>query len=390
MVATGHADLGDLDHQREFSWMQTPVGLCDQCAKGQFVPSRRSWLPIIFNPSFPFRLVPYRRHCSVSDHGACRWARSGPGTCCKRSRPIPARARCFRWRCGWRRSSTPIQIFAGDTHGPEHVRNTSQSSFCRDGGRLSEPSPHGAPLILFGLPSNAQGRVLYYAIEVPKVRRIADPEARSRLRRWPGLDSSLPRDRLAARRPSCSGRSGSWSGWALRCWGLGCASLLARWRAASCTTGPGFHRGAVVMGPAGFVAVLAGWTTTEVGRQPLHRLRPAADQRSRIRLSGRLRWQCIAAGICAGLLAARLARAFIILLAHDGASRPQARRSPSPHWYMPPVQCRHHHRYSAVDATACQHSERWHDRWHVDFDLTLDLGRHHRFCGVRLCRDGRL
>jgi cytochrome d ubiquinol oxidase subunit I len=28
------------------------------------------------------------------------------------------------------------------------------------------------------------------------------------------------------------------------------------------------HRAAVLMGPAGFVAVLAGWITTEVGRQP--------------------------------------------------------------------------------------------------------------------------
>ena len=49
--------------------------------------------------------------------------------------------------------------------------------------------------------------------------------------------------------------------------GLGLWSLLARargrlydWR--------WLHRGAVAMGPAGFVAVIAGWVTTEVGRQP--------------------------------------------------------------------------------------------------------------------------
>ncbi|WP_163479403.1 cytochrome ubiquinol oxidase subunit I, partial [Escherichia coli] len=29
-----------------------------------------------------------------------------------------------------------------------------------------------------------------------------------------------------------------------------------------------FHKFAVVMGPAGYVAMLAGWITTEVGRQP--------------------------------------------------------------------------------------------------------------------------
>ena len=37
------------------SWMQTPVGYAVNAA-GQFVPAG-SWLPIIFNPSFPFRLV---------------------------------------------------------------------------------------------------------------------------------------------------------------------------------------------------------------------------------------------------------------------------------------------------------------------------------------------
>jgi cytochrome bd ubiquinol oxidase subunit I len=42
---------------------------------------------------------------------------------------------------------------------------------------------------------------------------------------------------------------------------------VARWRGGS-TTGRWLHRFALVMGPSGFVAVLAGWITTEVGRQP--------------------------------------------------------------------------------------------------------------------------
>ncbi|MGQ3308687.1 MAG: cytochrome ubiquinol oxidase subunit I, partial [Brevundimonas sp.] len=37
------------------SWMQTPAGYAIN-EKGQFVPAG-SWLPIIFNPSFPYRLV---------------------------------------------------------------------------------------------------------------------------------------------------------------------------------------------------------------------------------------------------------------------------------------------------------------------------------------------
>ena len=49
--------------------------------------------------------------------------------------------------------------------------------------------------------------------------------------------------------------------------GLGLWSAWARWRG-HLYTAPWLHRACVVMGPTGFVAVLAGWITTEVGRQP--------------------------------------------------------------------------------------------------------------------------
>jgi len=49
--------------------------------------------------------------------------------------------------------------------------------------------------------------------------------------------------------------------------GLGLWSLVARWRG-KLYAWPWLHRAALVMGPSGFVAVIAGWTTTEVGRQP--------------------------------------------------------------------------------------------------------------------------
>ena len=49
--------------------------------------------------------------------------------------------------------------------------------------------------------------------------------------------------------------------------GLGLWSLVLRWRG-RLYDAPLMHRAAVLMGPAGFVAVLAGWVTTEVGRQP--------------------------------------------------------------------------------------------------------------------------
>jgi len=57
--ATGMVSLGTLISATWIiavnSWMQTPVGYAIN-ARGQFVPAG-SWLPIIFNPSFPFRLA---------------------------------------------------------------------------------------------------------------------------------------------------------------------------------------------------------------------------------------------------------------------------------------------------------------------------------------------
>lgn len=48
---------------------------------------------------------------------------------------------------------------------------------------------------------------------------------------------------------------------------VGLASVVLRLRG-KLYDAPLFHRVAMIMGPSGFVAVLAGWITTEVGRQP--------------------------------------------------------------------------------------------------------------------------
>jgi cytochrome d ubiquinol oxidase subunit I len=65
--------------------------------------------------------------------------------------------------------------------------------------------------------------------------------------------------------------------------GLGIWSLIARAQG-RLYAAPWLHRAAVLMGPSGFVAVIAGWTTTEVGRQPytVYGLLTTAESRSPI------------------------------------------------------------------------------------------------------------
>src|SRR3546814_11893527 len=85
----------------------------------------------------------------------------------------------------------PSQILAGDTQGLNTLEHEPAKVLAMEGDY--DPSPDGAPLVLFGLPSNAEGRV-NYKVEVPKVGSLIlkhDPNAP-----LPGL-KDFPRDQWA-------------------------------------------------------------------------------------------------------------------------------------------------------------------------------------------------
>ena len=125
-----------------------------------------------------------------------------------------------------------------------------------------ESHKYGAPLILFGLPSQERG-VVDYKIEIPKASSLIlkhdlnaplaglDTIAREN---WPPVAIVFWAFRIMV-------------GIGFLMLGLGLASLWLRWRG-RLDEARWFHRWALLMGPSGFVAVLAGWTVTEVGRQP--------------------------------------------------------------------------------------------------------------------------
>jgi cytochrome d ubiquinol oxidase subunit I len=237
------------------SWMQTPAGYAIN-AQGQFVPAG-SWWPIIFNPSFPFRLA----HTVIAAYLTTALVVGAVGAWHLLRDPANPGARKMFSMAMWMAAIVaPIQIFAGDAHGLNTLEHQPAKVLAMEGDY--QPSPNGAPLVLFGLPSNEEGRVRY-EIAIPHLGSLIlkhDPTAP-----LPGL-TDFPRDQWPAT-PIVF-----WSfrimvalGFAML--GLGGWSVLARlrkqlyqWR--------WLHRAAVAMGPAGFVAVLAGWVTTEVGRQP--------------------------------------------------------------------------------------------------------------------------
>jgi len=122
--------------------------------------------------------------------------------------------------------------------------------------------PNGAPLILFGLPDNSEGEVRA-AVEISKLSSlILKHDLNAPLA---GLDT-VPRDKW----PPVAVVFWSFRvmvGLGMLMVALGASGLVARWRG-RLFEARWLHRFALAMGPAGFVAVIAGWVTTEVGRQP--------------------------------------------------------------------------------------------------------------------------
>jgi cytochrome d ubiquinol oxidase subunit I len=169
----------------------------------------------------------------------------------------------------------PLQIFAGDQHG--------LNTFEYQPAKISAIEGHfdtqrGAPLILFGLP-DMKAETTRYAVEIPKLGSLIlthswDGEVKG-LKAWP------PEDRPNAAIVFWTFRVMVGIGFLML--GLGLWSLWARWRGELFNT-PWLFRAAVAMGPSGFIAVLAGWYTTEIGRQPytVYELMRTADSVSPI------------------------------------------------------------------------------------------------------------
>ena len=235
------------------SWMQTPAGYAMN-AKGQFVPA--SWWSIIFTASFPYRLV----HTVIAAYLTTALMVGAVGAWhLLRDRLNPGARKMFSMAMWMAAVVAPIQILAGDAHGLNTLEHQPAKVLAMEGDY--EASPDGAPLILFGLPSNEEARVRY-EVAVPHIGSlILKHDAHAPL---PGL-KDFPRDQWPPALVFWSFRI--MVGLGLAMLGLGLCSLLARARK-RLYDWAWLHRAAVAMGPSGFIAVIAGWVTTEVGRQP--------------------------------------------------------------------------------------------------------------------------
>ena len=248
------------------SWMHTPAGYAIR--DSQFIPV--DWWAVIFNPSLPYRLA----HMVLAAYLTTAFVVGGVGALhLLRDRSSDAARVMFSMAMWMAAIVAPLQLVMGDLHGLNTLEHQPAKIAAMEG---HWDTRSGAPLILFGLP-DMQAETTRYELSVPGLGSLIlthDWQGNVRgLKSWPASD-----------RPHAP--TVFWSFRVMVAIGVamilvGLVSLFLRARRRLATT-HWFLRCVIAMGPGGFVAVLAGWITTEVGRQPyvVYGLMRTAEARS--------------------------------------------------------------------------------------------------------------
>jgi cytochrome bd ubiquinol oxidase subunit I len=232
------------------SWMQTPAGF--EMIDGK--AHATDWLAIIFNPSFPYRLTHMLLASGltsaflVAGISAYRWLRND------RAPDVMAALKTGVYLAAF---LIPIQIFAGDLHGLNTLKHQPAKVAAMEG--LWE-TKRGVPVLAFAIPDE-KNRTNHFEIPIPKLASLIlthelDGEVK-------GLNE------FKGKHPPVAPVF-----WGFRIMvGVGVLMLLVSWLAVWQLRRRGepaiwLTRGLVAMTFAGWVATVAGWYVTEIGRQP--------------------------------------------------------------------------------------------------------------------------
>ena len=235
------------------SWMQTPAGYTIG-PDGRFLPA--DWAQIIFNPSFPVRFP----HMVIASYLSVAFVVGAVGAWhLLRDRGNEAARVMFSMAMWMAALVAPVQVIAGDLHGLNTLRYQPAKIAALEGSFDPEP---GTPAILFGLP-DMQAETTRYTVAVPHLGALILTHD------WNGTVPALkqfPPD-VRPYSPLIFWTFRVMVGLGLLMAGVGLVGLMLRWGHALYEA-RWLQRLVIAMGPAGFVAVICGWITTEVGRQP--------------------------------------------------------------------------------------------------------------------------
>ena len=236
------------------SWMQTPTG--HEVIDGVF--HVKSWAEVIFNPSFPYRfahkLLASALTCSFLLAGLSAWQ-------LLRGKAERSATKVLRVGLTVAALLIPVQIFVGDLHGLNTLKHQPQKVAAMEGVWETRK---GVPLLLFAWP-DAGTRSNHFEIAIPKMASFIlthdfDGEIKG-LNEFPNAHPPVAPVFWAFRIMVGVGMlmlAVSWVGWWLgrrAGWAPARLPQPLLWVLAG-------------MSFSGWVATVAGWYVTEIGRQP--------------------------------------------------------------------------------------------------------------------------
>jgi cytochrome d ubiquinol oxidase subunit I len=235
------------------SWMQTPQGY--KLVDGRYLPA--DWTAIIFNPSFPYRLTHNVTAFYITTGfvvlGVAAWL-------LRRGRAVEESRLMIRMALDLLIVLVPLQIVLGDQHGINTLEYQPAKVAAIE-GQYDSVKP--MPLTLFGIPDDTNA-TMHDAIEIPHLGALILTHT------WNGGIKGLKEWPVEDRPPVAA------PFFAFRIMvGIGiimlivaaAGQILMRW-GGRLWRADGFLRLCQWVSPLGFVAVIAGWVVTEVGRQP--------------------------------------------------------------------------------------------------------------------------
>ena len=234
------------------SWMQTPVGF--EIVNGKMIAT--DWLAIVFNPSFPYRFT----HMLIASGLTASFVVAGVSAW-QILKKVDSKATHKALKTALVAAAVliPIQIYVGDLHGLNTLKHQPAKIAAMEGVWNTQK---GAPAVLFAWPDKETKSNLY-AIEIPKLASLIlthDPDGEIK-----GINE------FEGKHPPVAPVF-----WAFRIMiGMGLAMLAVSWfgvllmRKRTPDTMPKLYlRLLAAMAFSGWIATVAGWYVTEIGRQP--------------------------------------------------------------------------------------------------------------------------
>ncbi|MEX9880586.1 cytochrome ubiquinol oxidase subunit I [Providencia rettgeri] len=236
------------------SFMQTPQGF--EIIDGHIVPV--DWLAVIFNPSFPYRLL----HMTTAAFLASAFFIGASAAWhLLKGNKSSAMKKMFSMSLWLILVLAPVQALIGDAHGLNTLKHQPVKVAAMEGHWENKPG-EATPLILFGIP-NQEKEKTEYAIEIPYLASLILTHSIDK--QVPALKEYAPEDRPNVFMVFWSFRV--MVGLGLLMIATGVWGLWLRYRK-NLYESKTFLRFMFLMAPSGLIAILAGWFTTEIGRQP--------------------------------------------------------------------------------------------------------------------------